>query len=344
MPKVLITGCAGFIGSHLSQHFLDAGAAVTGIDDLSRPGSEVNLQGLKGRYPQLDFRREDIRNFRALEDIFKQGKFDLVIHEASQVAVTTSVKNPRLDFEINALGTFNVLEATRLYAPEAFFEFASTNKVYGKMQDLPVVEANGRYEYEIHQDGIDESYNLDFHSPYGCSKGAADQYVRDYSRIYGLRAVVLRQSCIYGTRQFGVTDQGWVAWFTIASIINRPITIYGNGKQARDVLWIDDLVEVYDRCYRRADQVSGEIYNVGGGPANLLSLLELLTYLKEAGVLQDDPAYADWRPGDQKVFVCNIGKISRAIDWTPKTSPRQGISRLISWASEHKPLLEKLFS
>jgi CDP-paratose 2-epimerase len=344
MPKVLITGCAGFIGSHLSQHFLDAGAAVTGIDDLSRPGSEVNLTWLQGRYPQLDFRRTDIRDFRALEDIFKHGRFDLVIHEASQVAVTTSVKNPRLDFEINALGTFNVLEATRLYAPEAFFEFASTNKVYGKMEDLPVVEANGRYEYEIHQDGIDESYNLDFHSPYGCSKGAADQYVRDYSRIYGLRTVVLRQSCIYGTRQFGVTDQGWVAWFTIASIIKRPITIYGNGKQARDVLWIDDLVEVYDRCYRRADQVSGEIYNVGGGPDNLLSLLELLAYLKEAGVLKDDPAYAEWRPGDQKVFVCNIGKISRAIDWVPKTSPREGVARLVSWASEHKPLLEKLFT
>ena len=271
--KVLVTGCAGFIGSHLAVNFLTKGHKVVGIDNLSRNGSKENLNWLTETNKNMVFCDADIRNFKGVSDVFKiYGPFDLILHMAAQVAVTTSVLDPREDFEINALGTFNILEATRLYSPEAVFEFASTNKVYGKMDKIGVTERNGRYEYDELQKGIDENYNIDFHSPYGCSKGAADQYVRDYNRIYGLKTVVLRQSCIYGTRQFGIEDQGWVAWFVIASLLNKPITVYGDGKQIRDILWIDDLVDVYVKLFENAEKVSGKVFNIGGGPSNTLSL------------------------------------------------------------------------
>ena len=346
MRKVLITGCAGFIGSHLVSFFVKNGDMVIGIDNLSRKGSQSNLDWLmKNQKSNFVFYKEDICNFPNIVEIFKKNKgIDLIIHEAAQVAVTTSVANPREDFEINALGTFNLLEATRLYAPNAFFEFASTNKVYGEMEDVQVVERNGRYEYETQTKGIAEKYCLDFHSPYGCSKGVADQYVHDYSRIYGLRTVVLRQSCIYGTRQFGVEDQGWVAWFIIASILGRPITIYGDGKQGRDILWIDDLVDAYVKCYESADKVSGKIFNVGGGSQNILSLLELVDYLKEEGILAQTPAFSDWRPGDQKIFVCDIDKIFNVLGWKPSISPREGIKKLILWARGNKSLLNDMLS
>ena len=345
MDKVLISGCAGFIGSNLAKHFLESGASVIGIDDLSRTGTEANHNWLKDQYSDLKFYKEDIRNFDKIEDIFKENRdIDLIIHEAAQVAVTTSVTNPRLDFEINALGTFNLLEATRLYHSDAFFEFASTNKVYGKMDDLKVVERNGRYEYEKLGGGVNEDYCLDFYSPYGCSKGAADQYVRDYSRIYDLKTIVLRQSCIYGTRQFGIEDQGWVAWFIIASILKKPVTIFGDGKQSRDVLWIDDLVDACVKCYENADKVSGEIFNVGGGPKNILSLLELVDCLRDEGILDQNPAYSDWRPGDQKTFVCDTRKIQDSIGWKPLVAPQQGIEKLIYWAKENKSLLRNVLS
>jgi len=343
MQKILITGCAGFIGFHLAKHFLEAGATVVGLDNLSRRGCETNLRLLQDAHAgNFRFHREDIRNFAGLEAVFRQhAPFDLVIHEAAQVAVTTSVANPREDFEINALGTFNLLEATRLHSPDAFFEFASTNKVYGQMSGLGVVERGGRYEYESLPAGVNEGHSLDFHSPYGCSKGTADQYVHDYSRIYGLRTTVLRQSCIYGTRQFGVEDQGWVAWFTIASILGKPVTIYGDGKQGRDLLWIDDLVRAYDGLYRNADKVAGHVFNVGGGPENVLSLRELVGMLKDAGVMRGDPPLAAWRHGDQKIFVCDISKISAAIGWRPTVSPRQGVARLVEWSSANRGLLER---
>ncbi|MDD5572119.1 MAG: SDR family NAD(P)-dependent oxidoreductase, partial [Bacteroidales bacterium] len=310
MKNILITGCAGFIGSHLALHFLEKDFMVTGIDNLSRNGCMINLELLK-KNKNFIFFEKDIRDFENILKVFKdKGPFDMIIHEAGQVAVTTSVINPREDFEINALGTFNILEATRLFSPDAFLQVASTNKVYGKMEDMGVIERNGRYEYENNKNGVGENYGLDFYSPYGCSKGTADQYVRDYNRIYGIKTVVLRQSCIYGTRQFGVEDQGWVAWFTIASVLGKPITIYGDGKQIRDILWIDDLVEVYQKLYENADDVAGSVFNVGGGCENTLSLLELVEYLKEYGIMKNEPTKADWRPGDQKVYVSDISKIS----------------------------------
>jgi CDP-paratose 2-epimerase len=342
MKNVIVTGCAGFIGSHLAKHYLEKGDVVHGIDNLSRNGCSTNLEILS-TYKNFAFYKQDIRDFAGVSAIFqKAGKVDLIIHEAGQVAVTTSVINPREDFEINALGTFNMLEATRLYAREAMFQFASTNKVYGKMADVEITEKNGRYEYEKLTTGISENYGLEFYSPYGCSKGAADQYVRDYSRIYGLKTVVFRQSCIYGTRQFGIEDQGWVAWFTIASILKKPITIYGDGKQIRDILWIDDLVELYASCFENSEKVSGKIFNVGGGPKNTLSLLELVKSLQDAGIMQDTPAFSDERPGDQKVFVSDISLIKDCVGWEPKTTVNGGLHQLIQWSANNKGLLESI--
>ena len=206
------------------------------------------------------------------------------------------------------------------------------------------MKGRARYEYQGERQGVDEATPLDFYSPYGCSKGAADQYVHDYHRIYGLRTVVLRQSCIYGTRQYGVEDQGWVAWFIIASLLNRPLTVYGNGKQARDLLWIDDLVAAYVKCTQQVDTVAGQIYNVGGGPENVLSLKELIDYLSEEGLLIQSPRFSDWRPGDQKLFVCDIAKINREIGWQPRIAPRLGVGRIIDWARQNQAQLQQLFA
>lgn len=345
MKKILVTGCAGFIGCHVTKRFLDMGYQVVGVDNLSRCGSQINLRWLRSSHSdRFAFYKGDIRNFSKIAGIFKQqGPFDLVLHAAAQVAVTTSVLNPREDFEINALGTFNILEAVRLYSPESFFEYASTNKVYGEMSGVEIVERNGRYEYERLRNGIDEARSIDFHSPYGCSKGAADQYVRDYSRIYGMRTVVLRQSCIYGTRQFGVEDQGWISWFVIASLLGRKVTIYGDGKQSRDVLWIDDLIDAYVGLYEHQAAVTGQILNVGGGSGNIFSLRELVRELMERKLMGAAPECADWRAGDQKTFVSDISKITKLIGWVPRVGTSEGLGKIIDWSRENKVMLEKVF-
>jgi CDP-paratose 2-epimerase len=264
--KILITGGAGFIGVNSAVHFSNDGWQVTVLDNLSRPGAENNLKWLETKI-KFEFVKADIRHESVINDVLKVTQPDAILHLAAQVAVTTSVVNPREDFEINALGTFNMLEAVRVYCPDCFFINASTNKVYGKMENDPVVEKEKRFEYRD-IDGVKENQILDFHSPYGCSKGAADQYAMDYARIFNLRTVNLRQSCIYGQRQLGVEDQGWVAWFTIATLFQKPITIYGNGKQIRDILHVDDLTRCYAACIERSDSVSGQAFNVGGGPGN----------------------------------------------------------------------------
>jgi CDP-paratose 2-epimerase len=274
-----------------------------------------------------------------LTEVFRQHKgAGAVVHLAAQVAVTTSVVEPRNDFEINALGTFNVLEAVRASCREAAFLYASTNKVYGSLPHAKVDEVGGRYQLVDRPQGVSEEEPLDFHSPYGCSKGAADQYVLDYARIYGLRTVSLRQSCIYGRRQFGIEDQGWVAWFTIAALLGRPISIYGDGKQVRDVLFVDDLAELYDLCIQNIDKVSGRAFNVGGGPNNQLSLLEFLKGLEARLGRPINPAFADVRPGDQPVFVADIQKVRRELGWTPKTSAEQGVSVLFDWVASNRDL------
>jgi CDP-paratose 2-epimerase len=272
--RVLITGGAGFIGSNAAVDLLRRGYEVVVFDNLSRVGTEENLRWIRSLgSPQ--FIKGDVRDAGALRAAVRDASpLDAVIHLAAQVAVTSSVDDPRNDFEINALGTLNVLEAVRAAEGRPVVLFSSTNKVYGGLEDLECTVHGTRYHCAISETGVDEKRPLDFHSPYGCSKGAADQYVRDYSRIYDLRTVVLRQSCIYGNRQFGVEEQGWLAWFTLAALMGREITIYGDGMQVRDVLDVADLVGLYRLCVNEIDSVSGQVLNVGGGPRNSVSILE----------------------------------------------------------------------
>ena len=336
--KALITGGAGFIGCNAVKRYLERGWTITVADDLSRRGSEKNLAWLQ-TLGSFDFQKCDIRDPKQVDTIFRaHGGFDAVLHLAAQVAVTTSVTEPRHDFEVNALGTFNVLEATRAFAPKAAFLYSSTNKVYGGLEHLAVTERNGRWDYLDHSGGIAESEPLDFHSPYGCSKGAADQYVRDYARIYGLRTVCLRQSCIYGRRQFGVEDQGWVAWFTIATAKGQPITIYGDGKQVRDVLFVDDLIDCFTAAIEKIDRVKGSVFNIGGGPANTMSLEELIAKLERLSGKKIERRYEDWRPGDQRIFVCDVSRAERELGWKPRTSPDAGVEALSTWVRQNLEL------
>lgn len=341
MKSILITGGAGFIGVNSARHFAAKGWKVTVVDNLSRRGTEDNLRWLQAQSP-IAFEKADIRDAAAMERIVGQVKPDALLHLAAQVAVTTSVTDPRGDFEINALGTFNMLEAVRKQSPDSFFINASTNKVYGKMHNVPVIERNGRYEYQDLTQGVDEEQPLDFHSPYGCSKGVADQYTIDYSRIYGLRSVAFRQSCIYGTRQFGIEDQGWVAWFTIAAVLGKKITIYGDGKQIRDVLHVNDLVRAYEAAIEHQDQASGQAFNIGGGPGNTMSLLELLAYLQDELKIEIPLQWDTWRPGDQPVFVCNLTKAKSLLGWEPKISVRQGVKDLSQWVHQNAELFSWL--
>ncbi len=338
--RYLITGGAGFIGSNAADHLLAQGHEVVILDNLSRPGSQRNLDWLRERHGEVPLARLDVRDYPAVLETFRRYRpLDVVYHLAAQVAVTTSVARPREDFEINALGTLNVLEAIRELRLDPVLLFASTNKVYGALSHLAVVEEESRYRYRDLPQGVPETTPLDFYSPYGCSKGAADQYVHDYHRIYGLRTVVFRNSCIYGPRQFGVEDQGWVAWFVIAAVLERPITIYGDGKQVRDLLYIDDLVAAMDRAVARAEVTAGQVYNIGGGPENTLSVWrEFGPLLEELSGRPIKVTYDDWRPGDQKVYISDIRKAARDFGWRPQVPVREGINRLYAWVSEHQHL------
>ena len=332
--KTIITGGAGFIGSNAASRYLRRGHHVVVVDNLCREGVQKNLEWLK---PQgsLEFVRMDVRNASDIAQLFREHRdAQQVLHLAAQVAVTTSVTNPREDFDINALGTFNVLEAIRQAGLKAPILYSSTNKVYGEMTDVGVADKNGRYAYQSLPFGVSEERNLDFHSPYGCSKGSADQYVIDYHRIYGLRTIVFRQSCIYGYRQFGAEDQGWVAWFMIASQLARPITIYGDGKQVRDILFVDDLLDAYDSAFAAGDAAVGKAYNIGGGPKNVLSLLELIAYIEKRQNRKLPHGYSDWRPGDQKVFVGDIRRAQAELGWTPKITCQRGLELLYDWLAK----------
>jgi CDP-paratose 2-epimerase len=330
--QFLITGGAGFIGSNYVSRLLQRGEQVTVLDNMSRAGARMNLEWLRQKHGDRAFKlvTGDVRVAKVAQEAARDA--DVIVHLAAQVAVTTSVTQPREDFEINALGTFNMLEAARLSGRNPAFLYASTNKVYGEMDDVAVVEQADRYAYENLPMGCSESQPLDFHSPYGCSKGAGDQYVRDYHRIFGLPTVVFRQSCIYGQRQFGVEDQGWVAWFVIAAQTGRPITIYGDGKQVRDVLFIDDLLNVYDSALERIDTSAGKVYNVGGGPEKTLAIwTEFEPILEKLLGRKLEVGRSSWRPGDQKIFVSDIRKAGRELGWSPKVGVQEGIVRLYDW-------------
>jgi CDP-paratose 2-epimerase len=342
--RILITGGAGFIGCNLARRLLDRGHDLLIFDNLSRPRTTHNLDWITAHAAHapgaLRFIQADVRDAAALRHAAADA--DAIYHLASQVAVTTSVHDPRHDFEVNALGTFNVLEAARLQPRPPVVLYASTNKVYGGMENLPIVEEATRYRYRDLPYGVPETQPLDFHSPYGCSKGAGDQYVRDYYRIYGVPTVVFRQSAIYGPRQFGVEDQGWAAHFVIAAQTGRPITIYGNGKQVRDMLYIDDLIDLYELALARIDRAAGQIYNVGGGPQNVLSIWAefqpLLSRL--AGRPITAAAYGDWRPGDQPVCILDIRKAAAELGWQPKVGVEAGMARLYAWVQEHITLFQ----
>ena len=336
---ILITGGAGFVGSNAVAHFLAQGRRVVALDNLGRRGTDKNLAWLRGLGGDLVVSRTDIRDAVAVAAAFRDHPdIEAVLHLAAQTAVTTSVEAPREDFESNALGTFNVLEAARHLPRLKALLYASTNKVYGGLADVAVVERDSRYAYRDCPDGIAEDRPLDFHSPYGCSKGAGDQYVVDYARIYGLPTVVFRQCTIYGPRQLGVEDQGWVAWFCIAAVLGKPLTIYGDGKQVRDILHVSDLLALYERAIERIDRIKGQVYNVGGGPANTLSLLELVARIEERLQRRLELRFADWRPGDQRVFVANIAKAARDLDWQPQVGVEEGVEALLAWVLDHRDL------
>lgn len=340
MKKILVTGGCGFIGSNLVDRLLSRGEQVVAFDNLSRRGAEKNADWLRGKHgAKFELRRGDIRDAKAIANAARDA--DAIYHLAAQVTVTTSVTDPRNDFEINAFGTFNALEAARASGRNPVFLFASTNKVYGGMDDVAIVEQATRYAYRDFPNGVSEAQPLDFHSPYGCSKGSADQYVRDYYRIYGLRSVVFRQSAIYGYRQFGVEDQGWLAWFIIAAVLGRPINIYGDGKQVRDMLFIDDLLDAYDAATARIDQVAGQVYNVGGGPRNTISVWTEFGPMLEKLIGKKIPVgHGDWRPGDQKVCVYDTSKAKRELGWEPKVNVQDGVERLYRWVKENRGLFE----
>lgn len=335
----LITGGAGFIGSNYVHKLLTRGESVTILDNFSRGGAPRNLEWLEKNFGRDSFRliRGDVRDASLVTEAARGS--DVIVHLAGQVAVTTSVTNPRDDFENNALGTFNVLEGARLSGRNPIVIYASTNKVYGGMEDVNVVERGERWEYESLPFGAPETQPLDFHSPYGCSKGTGDQYVRDYARIYDLPTVVYRQSCIYGPRQFGIEDQGWVAWFVIAAVMGRPITIYGDGKQIRDLLNVADLIRAYDLAVEKIDVAAGQVYNLGGGAANTLSIwTEFGPMLEELVGHPIEVARGDWRPGDQRVFVADVRKAERELGWKPQVGVEEGIRKLFEWVRENKNL------
>lgn len=337
--KVVITGGAGFIGSHLAESYAKDGVDVYVLDNLSRTGNVYHLQHLQ-KYKNIFFEHVDIRtDVEKLCRIFNGST--AVFHLAGQVAVTTSVISPKEDFDINALGTFNVLEAARLQVNKPIVLFSSTNKVYGGIENLDIVEGETRYSYAT-VSGINEDFQLDFHSPYGCSKGSADQYVRDYARIYDLQTVVLRQSCIYGTRQFGIEDQGWVAWFALATLLNKKATVYGDGKQVRDLLYVDDLVSAYKIAVDNISKANGNVYNIGGGHENTLSVIELIKLLSNLINRNLDFNFSDWRPGDQKIFVSDNSKILNDLGWAPTTNPESGIKHLIEWATKNESLIRSI--
>ena len=343
-PKILIIGGAGFIGINAAEKFINSGWHVTILDDLSRKGAGLNLKWLNSAFPnKYKFVKADIVSDLKILDA-EVAKHDVVLHLAGQVAVTTSIADPYNDLQINVLGTVHVLESIRkIKGKKPILLYASTNKVYGDLAYLKVTENITRYSLKKLPKGIDEKHQLDFHSPYGCSKGAAEQYVRDYSRIYGLRTVVFRQSCIYGRHQFGIEDQGWIAWFVIAALLKLPVSLYGNGKQVRDVLFVDDLVDLYIKAIENIDVTSGNIYNVGGGTANSISILELFDKLKDQHGLTIRYKNKNVRAGDQKIFISDNGKIRRSIPWKPKVDLDSGVAKLLDWTKENISLIKSLY-
>jgi CDP-paratose 2-epimerase len=326
----LITGGAGFVGCNLADALLADGEPVVVADNLSRAGVQHNARWLRETHgDRVRIEKVDVRDADRIRALVQGAK--QVFHLAAQVAVTTSLEDPALDMETNVIGTFNVLEAARSMRIPPPVLFTSTNKVYGGMEEVRTELHGDAYRYADGRRGVSEAAPLDFHSPYGCSKGAADQYVRDYARIFGLPTVVFRMSCIYGTRQFGTEDQGWVAHFARSILGGEPITVYGDGCQVRDVLWVEDLVRAMREAMARIDSVSGEVFNVGGGAGNAVSVRGVIDRLREIAGSEVPVHMADWRPGDQRVYVSDTAKLERALGWKQTVGWEAGLERLVGW-------------
>ncbi len=350
--KILITGAAGFIGSHCCEHFSRKGYQVIAVDNLMRStifGSkqksvEYNWEYIRSLKGVLRYKK-DIRDAKAMDDILKVHRVDAVIHTAGQPGVRYSLENPLEDLSINTTGTLILLDTIARRSPKAKFVYCSTNKVYGDhVNDLPIEAKSKRYQFKGAK-AVGEQFGIDLtgHTPYGVSKLAGDLYVQDYAYAFGLDTAVFRMSCIYGTRQFGFEDQGWLAWFTIRLLAGQPVTLYGDGKQIRDVLWVGDLIRAYEAFIdSKPLAYAGQVFNVGGGSKNTLSLLELIDHLEDITGKKIKVKMGDWRQFDQKVYVSDISKLRKTFVWAPKIAPREGIERLVSWVSANQALFKGL--
>lgn len=336
--NICVTGGAGFIGSNIADYYLRQGHHVVVLDNLSRPGggAERNIGHLLGKYGDsryFQFIHGDIRDLGKVITAIK--KADVIFHTAAQTAMTTSLDEPVDDFEVNALGTLNVLEAARIIGNTPVTFYLSTNKVYGDLTKEPVilVEKERRWEFEEkYQNGIDESYPLDFEGPYGCSKGAGDAYCLDYAHTFNSRVIVFRMSGIYGISQYPTEDQGWIAWFVRQAMTKAPINIYGDGKQVRDILYISDLLKAFDAALEKAETTCGQVYNIGGSRANSISILELLEFMNiELGIKPSEVSYQPWRRADQKIYISNTDKALQHFGWKPQVSKDDGIKKLYNW-------------
>lgn len=344
--KVLVTGGAGMVGSHTAEYYAKKGDEVIALDNLMRSklfgydkkSVEYNWNYL-AKYKSIKRIKGDVRIKKDVMEAIGKG-VDAVIHTAGQPGVPLSVRIPEEDFSINAYGTLNVLECVRQKCKDAAFVYCSTNKVYGENVDkIPLLEKKTRYAYKGIK-GVPESLSIDHtgHTPYGVSKYVGDIYVQEYAHIYGMKTAVFRMSCIYGIRQFGFEDQGWVSWFVIANLIGKPLTIYGNGKQVRDLLYVTDLVEAYDKFIKSG--LKHEVFNIGGGAANTVSLLEFMDAIKDATGKENVVSFDDWRPSDQKVYISDISKVKKMLGWEPKTSPVEGMKKIIQWVKANKEIFK----
>jgi len=338
--KYLITGGCGFLGSNIASEILKLGHELVVFDSLYRFGSYQNLEWLKTQ-GEFEFIHGDIRNTNDVERTIKSHKPDVIYHLAGQVAMTTSIADPRMDFEVNVGGSFNLLNAVRLYSPESTVIYSSTNKVYGDLEQFAYRETTTRYECINKPNGFDESVNLDFHSPYGTSKGSADQYMLDFARIYGLKTAVFRHSSMFGGRQFATSDQGWIGWFTQQAIeikngtAKEPFTISGNGKQVRDLLYASDCVALYLKAAENIESIKGQAFNIGGGIENSSSLLELFHFLEDELDIKMVYEQLPPRESDQRVFVADVTKVKEMMNWQPQVSKSTGIRKMIDWVSSN---------
>lgn len=338
--RYLITGGCGFMGSNLAEEVLARGEQLLIIDNLSRTGSKENLKWMK-KLGQFEFEQIDICSDKDIDNIFTRYQPDVVFHLAGQVAMTTSIDNPKLDLAINTVGTLNILEAIRKYSPNSILVYSSTNKVYGDLETLSYTELPLRYQAKDYPKGFNEKLPLAFSTPYGCSKGAADQYVVDYSKNFDIRTVVFRHSSAFGLRQFSTFDQGWIGWFVQQAIETKidssrnPFTLSGSGKQVRDVLFSSDLVRCYFKAIKNIDQANGEVFNIGGGYKNSISPLELFSFLEETIDVKLHYEHLPWRRSDQKVFIADIDKAEKLLGWTPAINTTEGLLEMINWTKHN---------